>query len=53
MSISRFKNKIAVGLNWVASYFTYDKGNQLIIRKYKHKKDFECITNEDFAEISN
>jgi len=47
MSISGFKNKIAVGLNWAASYFTYDKGNRLIIRKYKHKKAFDCITTEN------
>jgi len=33
MSISGFKNKIMVGLSWASSYFTYDKGNRLIIRK--------------------
>ncbi len=35
MSISGFKNKLRVGLNWLNSYFSYDKGNRLIIRKYK------------------
>ncbi|MCF6214145.1 MAG: NAD(P)/FAD-dependent oxidoreductase [Flavobacteriaceae bacterium] len=49
MSISGFKNKIAVGLNWASSYFTYDKGNRLIIRKYKHKKAFDCITTEELV----
>ena len=34
ISISGFKNKLRVGLNWVNSYFSYDKGNRLIIRKY-------------------
>ncbi len=35
MSISGFKNKLRVGLNWASSYFSYDKNNRLIIRKYK------------------
>lgn len=35
MSISGFKNKLFVGINWAWSYFTYDKGNRLIIRRYK------------------
>ena len=43
MSISGFKNKLAVGLSWSMSYFTYDKGNRLIIRKYKRNKQFECV----------
>jgi NADH dehydrogenase len=34
-SISGFRNKVIVGINWAWSYFTYDKGNRLIIRKYK------------------
>ncbi len=38
MSISGFKNKLRVGLNWLNSYFSYDKGNRLIIRKYKRLK---------------
>ena len=38
MSISGFKNKLRVGLNWMNSYFSYDKGNRLIIRRYKPKK---------------
>lgn len=35
MSISGFKNKLLIGLNWALSYFTYDKSNRLIIRNYK------------------
>lgn len=35
ISISGFKNKLRVGLNWISNYYTYDKGNRLIIRKYK------------------
>ncbi len=37
MAISGFKNKLFVGLNWIISYFTYDKSNRLIIRNYKKK----------------
>ncbi|PHR69675.1 MAG: FAD-dependent oxidoreductase [Lutibacter sp.] len=37
MSISGFKNKLRVGLNWGSSYFSYDKNNRFIIRKFKRK----------------
>lgn len=37
MSISGFKNKLLVGLNWAISYFSYEKSNRLIIRKFKGK----------------
>lgn len=37
ISISGFKNRITVGLNWAWSYFSYDKGNRLIMRKYKRE----------------
>ncbi|MBL1279557.1 MAG: NAD(P)/FAD-dependent oxidoreductase [Fluviicola sp.] len=33
MSISGFRNKVLVGLNWAMSYFSYDKSNRLIIDK--------------------
>jgi NADH dehydrogenase len=36
-SISGFRNKLMVALNWIWNYFTYDKGNRLIIRNYKTK----------------
>jgi NADH dehydrogenase len=29
------KNRILVAIDWLWSYFTYDKGNRVIIRKYK------------------
>jgi NADH dehydrogenase len=38
MSISGFRNKILVGLNWTMSYFSYEKSNRLIIRDYKNKR---------------
>jgi NADH dehydrogenase len=37
MSISGFKNKILVAINWAISYFSYDKSNRLIIRNFKIK----------------
>ena len=36
-SISGFKNKLLVGINWGISYFNHDKSNQLIIRNFKKK----------------
>ncbi len=38
MSISGFRNKLLVGLNWAISYFSYDKSNRLIIRNFKPKR---------------
>jgi NADH dehydrogenase len=38
-----FKNKFLVGLNWGMNYITYDKGNRLIIRKYKRDLPGEQI----------
>ncbi len=34
MSISGFKNKLMVGLNWAINYFSNDKSNRLIIRSF-------------------
>jgi NADH dehydrogenase len=35
ISITGFKNKVKVSFNWMLKYFSYEKANQLIIRKYK------------------
>ncbi len=32
ISISGFKNKILVCINWIKSYFSYEKSNRLIIK---------------------
>ncbi len=37
MSISGFRNKILVGINWAISYFSYEKSNRVIIRNFKRK----------------
>lgn len=37
-SISGFRNKIVVAINWAWNYITYDKSNRLIIRKSQKEK---------------
>ncbi|MFK5879356.1 MAG: NAD(P)/FAD-dependent oxidoreductase [Flavobacteriaceae bacterium] len=39
MSISGFRNKLLVGINWTVSYFSYEKSNRLIIRNYQKGKN--------------
>ena len=39
MSIIGVRNKFLIGLNWMWSYFTYDKGDRVIIRKYEPEKE--------------
>ena len=34
-----FRNKLLVFANWIWNYFTFDKGNRLIIRPYVRKDD--------------
>jgi NADH dehydrogenase len=40
MTLVGFRNKLVVFVNWVWSYFSYDKGTRLIIRPFK-KATFE------------
>jgi NADH dehydrogenase len=42
-----FRNKLLVFINWMWNYFTYDKGNRLIIRPYIRKGD--SLSQEIFA----
>jgi NADH:quinone reductase (non-electrogenic) len=37
LSITGFKNRLMVGINWMTRYFTYEKANRLIIRKFEPK----------------
>ena len=46
ISISGFKNKLFVGLNWVVNYFSYDKSNRLIIRNFKNTNTKKNHHNE-------
>jgi NADH:ubiquinone reductase (H+-translocating) len=36
--LASFRNKLVTFVNWVWSYFTYDKGTRLIIRPYQNPK---------------
>ena len=45
-SITGFKNKFMVGINWVTKYFTYEKANRLIIRKFEIKNNPKEITKK-------
>lgn len=50
MSIMGIRNKLLVAVNWLWSYFTYEKGNRVIIRTYKNvykKKQDPLFTNLD------
>ena len=38
-SITGFKNRFMVGINWIMRYLTYEKANRLIIRQFALKKD--------------
>ena len=37
MSIIGVRNKLVIAINWMWSYFTYDKGDRVIIRRYVNK----------------
>lgn len=37
MSIMGVRNKVLVAINWLWSYFNYDKGDRVIIRKYEQE----------------
>jgi len=45
MSIMGFRNKLLIGINWIWSYFTYDKGDRVIIRRLRkeNKKERQKI----------
>ncbi|MCG8473950.1 MAG: NAD(P)/FAD-dependent oxidoreductase [Cytophagales bacterium] len=40
-----FKNKFVVFANWFWNYLTYDRGNRLIIRRYKKDENVQDIDN--------
>ena len=37
MSLVGFRNKLVTFVNWVWSYFSYDRGTRLIIRRFSRK----------------
>lgn len=38
-SIIGFRNRLLVGINWAISYFSYEKSNRIIVRKYNPSND--------------
>lgn len=47
ISISGFRNRLMVGLNWAVSYFTYEKSNRLIISNIGTKNNIKIDLNID------
>ncbi|MBE9601778.1 NAD(P)/FAD-dependent oxidoreductase [Pedobacter sp. MC2016-24] len=48
MTLVGFRNKLVVFVNWVWSYFSYDRGTRLIIRPFHRSKDVKqtAVPNE-------
>ncbi len=47
MSIIGVRNRLFIALSWLLSYFTFDKGDRVIIRKYKK----EVLTEDRIVEL--
>jgi NADH dehydrogenase len=45
MTLVGFRNKLVVFVNWVWSYFSYDRGTRLIIRPFKPYKEYKNIND--------
>lgn len=43
MTLAGFRNKLVVFVNWVWSYFSYDRGTRLIIRPYFKEKSIDEV----------
>lgn len=41
MGIVGARNKVLIAIDWLWNYFTYDKGDRVIIRKYRDEKESE------------
>ena len=50
MTLVGFRNKLVVFVNWVWSYFSYDRGTRLIIRRFKPYNEYKHI---DDAQKTN
>lgn len=46
MSLVGFRNKLVVFVNWIWSYFSYDRGTRLIIRPFNRESMTEDTTNK-------
>jgi NADH dehydrogenase len=49
MTLVGFRNKLVVFVNWVWSYFSYDRGTRLIIRTFKPYKEYKRIHDPETA----
>ncbi|WP_443939674.1 NAD(P)/FAD-dependent oxidoreductase [Pedobacter sp. MW01-1-1] len=50
MTLVGFRNKIIVFVNWVWSYFSYDRGARLIIRTFAKDRSIDYRTNVSLPE---
>jgi NADH dehydrogenase len=46
MSLVGFRNKVVTFVNWVWSYFSYDRGTRLIIRRFNR----ESMTEDTYSK---
>ncbi|WMX15464.1 MULTISPECIES: NAD(P)/FAD-dependent oxidoreductase [unclassified Aureispira] len=46
MLLVDFRSRLVVFVNWAWSYFFYDKGTRLIVRKVKNKAVVDCLEDE-------
>jgi NADH dehydrogenase len=46
MSLVGFRNKLVVFVNWIWSYFSYDRGTRLIIRRFNRESMLEDPTTK-------
>jgi NADH dehydrogenase len=46
ISVIGFKNRFFVLMNWMWSYFSYDKGIRLIIGRKKENTPVEAVTQK-------
>jgi len=53
LSITGFKNKFMVGMNWVMRYLSYEKANRLIIRKFEPKGSLKGNRKEWRTAVQN
>lgn len=50
MTLVGFRNKLVVFVNWVWSYFSYDRGTRLIIRRYKPYNEYKKTNDPEEAK---